>query len=955
MHAASSQLQATLTPERRLFFWSAATGALDQAVERELPAIMTLEGQMTRRQLVHPADPSRRQKVAGFEVAIGDAMPLLSGIGTSVRVSDSMRCWAWAAKLALELCVRQRVIPTVRGGEARWAALLSRSKDRSRFTALVDAMPAVCRSAPTRDRGKVRVLSAEAIARRFVDDAVDAVYRQNAYPGSARGWTLELARALKGAEPARFQPRDARYQGIPEMLVAWSTETTSMGLRLGVRLTLPDAEAKRSSFRLEYWLHPVGNPASRAPLADAWKAGKAITIDGITYPHPATAAITGLARMARVYEPLNQSLQGSVPRDLRLRAVDAWSFLDEGAPLLEDAGFEVEIPEEFRRAGRRRIRPRMRIDAAGIDESTGEIELSGMLRFRWEVMLGDMELTGEDFAGLVAQKKPIVEYQGEWVLLDPAELAKLPSGLPQQGELPAAIALRAVLTGQHDGVEVVADGRLEVVLDALRRPPEVEPPTGLNGTLREYQLKGLSWLTTLGQLGLGACLADDMGLGKTIQLIAHILLRSQVRERDPSLVICPTSVLGNWTRELQRFAPGLEVRRYHGSQRSTDVFDEADVVLTTYGLLVRDADLLADRRWDVIALDEAQAIKNPDSQRARSARELKGRHRVALTGTPVENRLDELWSLMSFLVPGLLGPRATFRRNVAVPVERFGDQDIADQLKRGVSPFVLRRLKSDPNIIDDLPDKLETVDYCALKGGQASLYKQVVDEFLASIESAEKVKRRGQVLAMLTALKQVCNHPAHYYKDRSAELTGQSGKLERMTGILDDLLELDERALIFTQYREMGELLQRHLLETYEEVVPFLHGGVPVDKRDEMVDAFQTDDLASPFLIVSLRAGGTGLNLTRASHVIHYDRWWNPAVEDQATDRAYRIGQDKNVYVHKLVSQGTLEERIDAMLEEKRQLAESVIGSGEAWVTELDDDALRALVMLGDDAVQEDD
>jgi hypothetical protein len=954
MNAASSQLQATLTPERHLFFWSTSTGALDQDVERELPGLMALEGQMTRRQLVHPSDPSKRQKVAGFEVSIGEAMALLSSIGTTVPVSDSMRCWAWAAKLALELCVRQRVVPTVRSGEARWAALLSRTGDRTRFDALVDAMPPVCRSAPTRDRGKVRVLSARAVARRFVDDAVDAVYRQNAYPGSARGWTLELARALKGTEDARFQPRDARYQGIPEMLVAWSADTTSMSLRLGLGLVLPDPAAKRSSFRLEYWLHPPNNPAVRVPLAEAWTAGKAITIDGVTYPHPATAAITGLARMARVFEPLNQSLQGSVPRDLRMRAVDAWRFLSDGAPLLEDAGFEVDIPEEFRRAGRRRIRPRMRIDATGLDDGEA-IELSGMLRFRWEVMLGDIELTGEAFASLVAQKKPIVQYEGDWVLLDPAELAKLPSGLPQEGELPAATALRAVLTGQHEGVEVVADGRLERVLDALRQPPEVTAPEGLDGTLRHYQHRGLAWLTTLGRLGLGACLADDMGLGKTIQLIAHILKRREARERAPSLVVCPTSVLGNWTRELKRFAPGLAVRRYHGSQRSPAVFAEADVVLTTYGLLVRDAECLAEQTWDVIALDEAQAIKNPDSQRARAARALTGRHRVAMTGTPVENRLDELWSLMSFLVPGLLGPRATFRRNVAVPVERFGDADVAEQLKRGVSPFVLRRLKSDPTIIDDLPDKLETVDYCALTPGQAALYQQVVAESLAAIAGSEKMQRRGAVLAMLTALKQVCNHPAHYAKDRSAELSGRSGKLERLTGILDDLLELGERALIFTQYREMGELLARHLLETYEEVVPFLHGGVPIDKRDAMVADFQDAANAAPFLIVSLRAGGTGLNLTRASHVIHYDRWWNPAVEDQATDRAYRIGQDKNVYVHKLVSQGTLEERIDSMLEDKRQLAESVIGSGEAWVTELDDDALRALVMLGDDAVQEDD
>ncbi|MEZ4317292.1 MAG: DEAD/DEAH box helicase [Myxococcota bacterium] len=946
------QLQATLTPEGRLFFWS-LDEALDAAVEREVPAVAALDGQMTRRNLVVAGDPPKRQKLAGFEVEVKEALPVLSSLGTGMPVSDSLRCWSYAAKLALELSAQQRVVPAVREGEARWAALLSREADRERFEALVGALPMVSRSAPTRDRGEVRLFTARHAARAFLDSAVDGLYRQNAYPGSARGWTLEFARALKGESDAQFRPRDARYQGIPEMIASWTTEAEAGGLRLGVRLELPDAEQKRKSFQLAYWLHPAGNPRSRVPLSEAWKAGKSITIDGVTYPHPGTAAITGLARMARVYEPLNQSLHGKAPRDLRWKAQNAWDFLDNGVPLLEDAGFVVEIPEEFARAGKRRIRPRIRIDASATED--GELELSGMLRFTWEVVLGDLVLTGAEFAELVAKRAPVVEFRGEWVLLDPAELEKLPAGLPQEGELPAALALRAVLTGQHEGVEVVAEGRLERVVEALRRPPVVEVPAGLNGVLRNYQHTGLSWLTTLGQLGLGACLADDMGLGKTIQLIAHILKRQESRERDPALVVCPTSVLGNWTRELARFAPGLSVARYHGMHRDPAVFAESDVVLTTYGLLVRDRELLAEQRWDVIALDEAQAIKNPDSQRAKAARELTGRHRVAMTGTPVENRLDELWSLVQFLIPGLLGPRTTFRRNVAVPIERFGDQDIANRLKLGVSPFVLRRLKSDPTIIDDLPDKLETVDYCALKPAQASLYRQVVDESLEAIRSSDKMSRRGQVLKMLTALKQVCNHPAHYLKTRDAELSGRSGKLERLTEILDNILEVGERALIFTQYREMGELLQRHLLETYEEEVPFLHGGVPVEKRDAMVDAFQTDLRASPFLLVSLKAGGTGLNLTRASHVIHYDRWWNPAVEDQATDRAYRIGQSKNVQVHKMVSQGSLEERIDAMLNDKRQLAESVIGTGEAWVTELDDDALRALVMLGDDAVEEDE
>jgi hypothetical protein len=948
------ELQATWTPEGRLFFWSLGDSILD-AVDREAPALTKLgqAGQTTRRNIAFPGDPPRRKKTIGFEAPVKAALPVLSALAADEELSDSLRCWSYAAKFALELAVGQRVVPAVYGGHAHWSALLSRQADRERFQALVDALPLACRALPTRDRGSIRLPTAHHAARAFLDAAIDGLYRQDAYPGTARGWALEFAQALKDDRETQFRPRDARYQGIPDMIVGWTTEAEAGGLRLGVSLELPDAS--RQAFSLSYWLHPPGGTGSRIPLAQAWKAGKSIAIDGVVYPHPATSAITGLARMARVYEPLNTSLQGKAPRDLRWMAQQAWDFLAVGAPLLRDAGFEVIIPSDFEKSGRHRIRARMRVDAM---DDGAELDLAGLLRFHWEVVLGDIVLSGPEFTELLEKKSPVVEFQGVWVLLDPAELAKLPAGLPREGTLPAAVALRAVLTGMHEGVEVVAHGRLELIIEALRNPPKVPPPAALHGTLRPYQVDGLSWLATLGDLGLGALLADDMGLGKTIQLIAHLLRRKDTaerarRKRHPSLVVCPTSVLGNWKRELARFGPSLKVVRYHGMNRDPRALDGADVVITTYGLLVRDREVLAERQWDVVALDEAQAIKNPESQRARAARDLKGRHRVAMTGTPVENRLDELWSLLQFLVPGLLGPRATFRRNVAVPVERFGDQEIAHRLKLGVAPFLLRRLKSDPTIIDDLPEKLESNDYSALKPEQASLYRDVVAEYMDEIGRSDEMKRRGQVLAMLTALKQVCNHPAHYLKEGgSAVLSGRSGKLERLTELVEDILELGEAALVFTQYREMGDLLQRHFLEAFEEQIPFLHGGVTPEKRDAMVEDFQSGG-GPPVLIVSLKAGGTGLNLTRASHVIHYDRWWNPAVEDQATDRAYRIGQRRNVQVHKMVCQGTLEERIDAMLQDKRALAKSVIGGGEAWVTELDDDALRALVMLGEDAVEE--
>jgi SNF2 family DNA or RNA helicase len=449
-----------------------------------------------------------------------------------------------------------------------------------------------------------------------------------------------------------------------------------------------------------------------------------------------------------------------------------------------------------------------------------------------------------------------------------------------------------------------------------------------------------------------------MGLGKTIQLVAHLLNRvADAREHGlPSLVVCPTSVLGNWQRELRRFAPTLRVLRWHGTDRDGARLGEVDVVLTTYGLLVRDVEVLSARSWDVAALDEAQSIKNPDSRRARAALTLRARHRVAMTGTPVENRLEELWSLCAYLVPGLLGPRAAFQRTVAAPIERFGDEDAAAGLRRTLAPFLLRRAKSDPNVADDLPDKIERREYCILTDEQRALYRAEVDRSMERIVEASDIERRGRVLAMLTALKQICNHPVHYLKKRDPSfdptLPGRSGKLDRVSGIVEGVAAADERAVVFTQYREMGDLLVEGLSELLGEDVPFLHGGTPLAQRDEMVQAFQAETDGPTVLLVSLKAGGTGLNLTRATHVIHYDRWWNPAVEDQATDRAHRIGQHENVQVYKLVCEGTLEERIDALLETKRELSDTVVGTGERWMTELDDDQLQNLVLLvGDEEV----
>ncbi len=877
-----------------------------------------------------------------------DALLPLTALAADAHVSDSLLCFSHAAKLALELASQQRAVPTIRGGEARWAALLTRNEDRSRALAIAAALPAAGRAEPISER-PLRLRSSMEVVQGFLDAAVDVLYRQRAYPGPSRGWMRAWADGLRDEDPT-FAVTDARWQAMPDRIALWAAAAHAPSPRVGFELELPSS--RRSDFPLRLILHPPGDPNTTVDLTKAWKAGAQVKIGGVAFPRPAEAALRGLARAARLHEPLAACIQGSVPQGLSLDAGEAWSFLDQGRPALEASGFTVRLPDAFREAGQQRIHARIRLGAPSDEEQS----LGESLSFRWEVLVGERVLSGREFAELMSTGEPIVKWRGSWVFLDPSELARLPEDLTERGQLPLSEALRAVFTGQHDGVPVKADEGLQLLLDALRNPPDLEPPPRLDATLRGYQSVGFAWLSTLGQLGLGALLADDMGLGKTLQLIAHLLQRADSGQHEPrpALVVCPTSVLGNWERELERFAPALEVLRWHGQHRGEEPLGDVDVVLTTYGLLVRDADVLSDHPWDVVALDEAQSIKNPDSQRARAARRLVARHRVALTGTPVENRLEELWSIMEFLVPGLLGKRRTFLREVAVPVERFGDDEVANRLRMTVAPFLLRRVKTDPNVIDDLPDKVERRDYCSLTVEQRALYTSEVERSMEEISHASDFERRGHVLAMLTALKQICNHPLHFLRKRDPDadhtLAGRSGKLDRLTERLEAINSVGERAVVFTQYREMGDILQDYIGELLGIPIPFLHGGTPVHARDEMVRSFQEDPWAAPVLLVSLRAGGTGLNLTRATHVVHYDRWWNPAVEDQATDRAYRIGQRHSVMVHKLVCDGTLEERIDQLLEEKRELFRTVVGSGERWVAELDDDQLRALVMLAGDA-----
>ncbi|MEY2554311.1 MAG: hypothetical protein QOC57_2171 [Ilumatobacteraceae bacterium] len=646
-----------------------------------------------------------------------------------------------------------------------------------------------------------------------------------------------------------------------------------------------------------------------------------------------------------------------------LEAVDALGAVD----------IEVLTPERLTRRSASTRGVAQPKDAAG----TGRFSAAAIVD--WTVVVDDTPVDEAVLERAAASGAGLINVNGRWVRLDRDEARRALANLAEHrrdhtelsalellslaAELAAAETLAqgasgiagpsSVATNADPSAVIAATGWLGDLLQGLpdaSLAEGIEPP-GFMATLRPYQKRGLGWLQFLHRVGLGGCLADDMGLGKTPTTLAHLTALP-----GPHLVICPLSVVRNWEAESARFTPFLRVAVHHGTGRSdattfANVVAEHDLIITTYHVAARDIEVLKSVDWTAVVLDEAQAVKNPETRTAKALRTLPARQHIALTGTPVENRLSELWSIMSMVTPGLLGNLHQFRTRFATPIERNHDDAAAAALRQLTSPFLLRRTKADKSLVPDLPDKVEQLAWASLTREQASMYQGVVDQLLADAQQATGMRRRGLVLAALTRLKQICNHPAHALADGS-RLGGRSGKLLRFDELVTDLLDAGEQALVFTQFREMGLLLQRHLHERFSLSTPFLHGGVSKAGRDRMVDQFQAG-AASPLLLVSLKAGGTGLNLTAASRVVHYDRWWNPAVEDQATDRAWRIGQHRSVFVHKLVCQGTIEERVDAMINEKRALADAVIGStGETWLSELSTDQLRDLIVLDHHAVR---
>ncbi|MFF9869528.1 DEAD/DEAH box helicase [Streptomyces sp. NPDC013953] len=927
--------------------------------------------------------------VRALTLPVRHALPVLTRARLHAGASPSAAFWGAATLVALQLIARGKLLPGLTATDHdAWRVGPLEPEDLEHLRTLAASMPPQAHAVPVGSApdGVALLPRPEQLLRSFLDAVADTLPRTPAAPLAAdgtafaaeppqhvpeqRAWAAAVAAghdagvrlSLRVEVTGLDTPEGAADSraGRPAGVMADEAHARSADGAAHGSLAEPAAKA-RPAFRAVLQLHSVSDPALVADAADVWSgaADEPGTAVGRAFgPRARMDALLALRRAARAWPALGPLLSAAVPDALALADEEVTELLGEAGRALAAAGVPVHWPRQLARS----LTARAVIGFPDEEKPGGATRQDGLpaflsadalLRFDWRFAIGDQQLTRAELDRLAEAGRPLVRLRDQWVLLDPEEARRARAA--QDHEVAPIDALGAVLTGstEVDGrrVEVRATGRLRALRDRLADPEgtsggqqEIGQPAGLAATLRDYQLRGLNWLHRMTSLGLGACLADDMGLGKTVTLIAlHLHRQTDPSAAGPTLVVCPTSLMGNWQREIEKFAPGTAVRRFHGPARDLSGVTAGEFVLTTYGTMRLDAARLAGIAWGMVVTDEAQHVKNPYSATARQLRTIGAHARVALTGTPVENNLSELWAILDWTTPGLLGRLGSFRSRYARAVEGGTDPAAAERLAALVRPFLLRRRKADPGIAPELPPKTETDHTVSLTTEQAGLYEAVVRETLAAIAEADGMERRGLVVKLLTALKQICNHPAQYLKEDGPRIAGRSGKLELLDELLDTILAEEASVLVFTQYVQMARLLERHLAARGVRT-QFLHGGTPVAEREAMVARFQHGEV--PVFLLSLKAAGTGLNLTRAGHVVHYDRWWNPAVEAQATDRAYRIGQTQPVQVHRLVAEGTIEDRIAGMLARKQDLADAVLGSGESALTELTDAELAALVEL---------
>ena len=956
----------------------------NRSITLQLPAVRNIP--LPSPQLVHPWDITIDQPIlAPFEIpalfsppeqALHNLLAFSSSLQTSPVLDPTIgftpaydfRYWSKTATLVLETLAAQKILPALIGNDARWMPVLDAPQDASHLSLLITAMPPVCRAGHPELSPRTLIISfintfCDALARSWGKPAVPRLFKSShvneALP--AHRWldSLFTPDPVVNLPPAQRQSLAASHRSWLRNLHVAGDDA----FRIAFRLESPTLQ--NESWRLHYLIQAKDDPSLFIPAEEVWKKTKGtLTHLNHRFEQPQEKMLAGLGYAARLFAPITESLKNKTPTELIVDTGSAYAFLRESAPLLEGAGFGILVPPWWNKKGTR-LGVKIKIKSTNNSNAPGKMTMENLVNYQWKLSIGETELSETEFKALAKLKSPLVQIRGQWVTLDAEQIEaaiKFWDKKQLAGEMNILEVMRISLGGEKTtgGLPIDSVETDEPLTDWLHHFAQSEnleqlpQPDGLIAQLRPYQNYGYSWMTFLRRCGLGACLADDMGLGKTIQTISLLLREKEINGKfsAPALLIAPTSVVTNWEREVSRFAPGLQTYVHRGVNRLKDsafrkAIQDQDIVLTSYPVSRLDAESIQSIKWSAVILDEAQNIKNPDARQTQVIRNINADFRLALTGTPVENRLSELWSIMHFLNPGYLGSREAFRKTYALPIERYQDQTALNQLKQLTTPFILRRVKTDPRVISDLPEKLETKVYCSLTEEQATLYEAVVQDIMQRIESEDGIQRRGLVLSMLMQLKQICNHPVQYlHQTINQELNARSGKLERLGEILEEVLAEGDRALIFTQFAEMGQMLTDYLPRAFGAATQFLHGGTPSKLRDQMVKRFQEDDHAPPIFILSLKAGGTGLNLTRANHVFHFDRWWNPAVENQATDRAFRIGQKRNVQVHKFVTTGTMEEMIDDMIESKKGLAQAVIGSGENWITEMSTDELRKVVSL---------
>ncbi|WP_183101173.1 DEAD/DEAH box helicase [Nocardioides pelophilus] len=918
-----------------------------------------------------PADPPRDGTIEftdaqrAIALPIRTALPVLSRARGRADVHPSVALLGGAALLAGRFIAAGKLVPRAGDGRPGWRIDGLDERDRDSVAQLAQA----------RAYDDVDPAAAAALVSQVLDAVADALPRA-APIGSRDGRQSDLL-DQRGGQGDLLDQRGRQsdlldQRGEPstsdfvERVRRRAAERARAELvRVSLRVEADEEELVAGSVRVVLQVHDERDPLHVCDAALLWADDDSHGFG----PRARVHASIALRSAAEVWPVLDRLLGLSVPDQLTLDGAEIGSLL-EHVGALREARVDVHWPRSLGRD----LTTRAVLERRG-DPRDPELPLQdspfsadGLFAFSWQVALHGEPLTEEEMEQLASAAAPVLKLRGAWTVVDPATAHRARKRLIRKAT--GAQALAAALSGVAElpeaGAEAASGATEQVIVGAtllkvreqLLAAPTRDPlpaPAALRAELRDYQRHGLTWLADLTGLGLGACLADDMGLGKTVTLIALHLhrLETGVSEGGPTLVVCPASLLGNWEAEIRRFAPGLPVRRFHGTARELGGLDEGGFVLTTYGTMRRDHATLATVAWDLVVADEAQHVKNSRSSTARNLRLVPSRARVALTGTPVENDLTELWSILDWAIPGLLGSRQAFRRVWGAPIESGGEPTKARQFADLIGPFLLRRRKSDPGIAPELPPKTETDHLLGLTREQAVLYEAFVRDTMERIErlATDDAQRRGLVLALLTGLKQICNHPAQFLKQSGAvRLAGRSEKLELLDELLGTVVAEDGAVLVFTQYVAMARLIEQHLTSTglpYQ----FLHGGTPVREREAMVERFQAGEV--PVFLLSLKAGGTGLNLTRADHVVHVDRWWNPAVEEQATDRAYRIGQTKPVQVHRMVTRGTIEERVAALLDRKRALADAVLARGEAALTELSNEDLRDLVTLRREARRE--